>query len=65
MRAEPMRALFLLLVLANLAFFAWTRYLLPGDPATDPQPFMRQVEPERLRVIGAGEYSTRAQAARR
>jgi len=56
-----MRALFLLLVLANLAFFAWTRYLSPGDPATDAQPFMRQVEPERLRVISAGEIFARAQ----
>lgn len=56
-----MRTLFLLLVLANLSFFAWTRYFSPGDPATDPQPFMRQVEPERLPVISAGEYSIRAQ----
>ena len=56
-----MRALFLLLVLANLVFFAWTRYLSPGDPATDAQPFMRQVEPERLRVISAGEIFARAQ----
>lgn len=57
-----MRTLFLLLVLANLAFFSWTRYFSPGDPATDPQPFMRQVEPERLRIVNAGEFLALAQA---
>jgi hypothetical protein len=50
-----MRTLFLLLVLANLAFFAWTQYLSPGDPATDSQPLMRQIEPERVRLISADE----------
>jgi hypothetical protein len=49
------RAFFLLLVFANVAFFAWARYLSPADAATDPAPLARQIEPEKLRVIGHGE----------
>lgn len=45
-----MRALFLLLVLANLAFYAWTRYGAPAG-AADPAPRARQIEPEKLKVI--------------
>ncbi len=56
-----MRTVFLVLLLANLAFFAWSRYLSPGDPATDPQPLLRQVEPERISIIAAGDDATRAQ----
>lgn len=48
-----MRALFLLLVLANLAFFAWSRYGGPAD--ADPAPLSRQIEPERLKVIAPGD----------
>ena len=44
-----MRAVFLLLVLANLAFFAWSRYGAPDAPSVPPQ--SRQVEPEKLKVI--------------
>jgi sporulation related protein len=43
------RAVFLLLVLANLAFFAWSRYGAPDAPSVPPQ--SRQVEPEKLKVI--------------
>lgn len=50
-----MRALFLLLVLANVAFFAWARYLSPADAAADPAPLARQIEPDKLRVLRAGE----------
>ena len=45
-----MRALFLALVLANLAFFAWSRYGAPGD-AVDAAPLARQIEPGRLKII--------------
>ena len=44
-----MRAVFLLLVLANLAFFAWSRYGAPDVPSVAPQ--SRQVEPDKLKVI--------------
>jgi hypothetical protein len=44
------RALFLLLVLANLGFYAWSRYGASAD-AADPAPLSRQIEPEKLKVI--------------
>jgi hypothetical protein len=47
-----MRALFLLLLAANLAYFAWWRYGAPADPA-DSAPLARQIEPEKLKVIAA------------
>ena len=50
-----MRALFLLLVLANIAFFAWSRYFAPTDASTDPAPLARQIEPNKLRVLRPGE----------
>jgi SPOR domain len=45
-----MRALFLLLLAANLAFYAWWRYGAPAD-AADPAPLSRQIEPDKLKVI--------------
>lgn len=45
-----MRLLFLLLLAANVGFFAWMRYLAPPDPAVDPQPLTRQLHPEQLRM---------------
>jgi hypothetical protein len=47
--------LFLLLVLANLGFFAWSRYLAPADAAIDPAPLSRQIEPDKLRIVRPGE----------
>ena len=44
-----MRAAFLLLVLANLALYAWLRYGLP-EPA-EPAPQSRQIAPDRLKVV--------------
>lgn len=46
-----MRALFLFLLLANVALFAWFHYLSPPRAATDPAPLTRQIDPEKLRVI--------------
>jgi hypothetical protein len=43
--------LFFALALANLAFFAWWRYGPPAD-AADPAPLVRQIEPEKLKVLG-------------
>ncbi len=50
-----MRALFLLLVLANVAFFAWARFFAPTDAAADPAPLTRQIQPDKLRIVGTGE----------
>jgi hypothetical protein len=49
-----MRALFLALLLANLAFFAWSRYVASGD-AADAAPLARQIEPGRLKVIAPAD----------
>ena len=48
-----MRTLFLLLLFANVAFFAWARYVAPPEGAADPAPLSRQIEPEKLRIIAA------------
>lgn len=58
-----MRALFLFLVAANLAFFAWTTYLAPPETGRDPRPLARQIEPQRLPIVpAAGEEPPKAQA---
>lgn len=46
--------LFVVFALANLAFFAWWRYGPPAD-AADPAPLMRQIEPEKLKVLGPAD----------
>jgi hypothetical protein len=48
------RALFLILVLANLAFLAWWRYGPPAG-AADPAPLLRQLEPEKLKVLRSAD----------
>jgi hypothetical protein len=45
-----MRLLFLLLVLANVAFFAWTRYYAPAQ-AAGAASLARQVAPEKLKIV--------------
>lgn len=57
-----LRVLFLLLVAANLAFFAWQRFMAPADPALDPQPMAQQLEPGRLRIVPAQELAQIAAA---
>lgn len=52
-----MRLLFLLLLAANLGFFAWTRFLAPPDPAVDRQPLARQLDAQKLRIVGARELA--------
>jgi hypothetical protein len=44
------RAAFLILVLANVGFFAWWRYGAPSE-AADPAPLARQIDPEKLKVV--------------
>lgn len=48
-----MRALFLLLVLANLGFFAWANFFAELDTQSDPRPLARQVAPDKLRILPA------------
>lgn len=52
-----MRAFFLLLVAANLALFAWTRYYAAPDGASDPEPARRQVKPESIRLLAGSELA--------
>jgi hypothetical protein len=55
-----MRTLFLLLVLANLAVFAWWRYLSPADAGLDRLPLARQIEPEKLKIVPPAELAGQA-----
>jgi hypothetical protein len=59
-----MRALFLLLVLANLAFFAWAHYLRPQIDA-NARIQQVQIAPEKIRLVGqpAGDISGTKTAA--
>ena len=51
-----MRLVFFVLLLANAAFFAWARYYhVPAEPAAEPNPLARQVEPEKLKIVPPGE----------
>lgn len=50
-----MRTLFLIVVLANVVFFGWARYVAPPEAAADSQPPARQIEPQKLRVIAPSE----------
>jgi hypothetical protein len=43
-----MRAVFLLLVLANVGFFAWARYYTPSGESV---PLARQVDPDKLKIV--------------
>lgn len=58
-----MRAFFLFLVLANLAFFAWANFFSEADPQSDPRPVARQIAPEKLRVLPSTSAAKTAPAA--
>jgi len=51
------RAVFLVLVLANLAAFAWWRYQAPADAGLDRQPLARQIEPDKLKIVPPAELA--------
>jgi hypothetical protein len=57
-----MRILFLLLLAANLAFFAWLRFMAPPDPALDPRPMTQQLESGKLRIVTEPELAQIAAA---
>jgi hypothetical protein len=52
-----MRAVFLLLIAANLALFAWARYYAGADGTTDPEPLRRQLKPESIRILTGPELA--------
>ncbi len=52
-----MRILFLLLALANVAFFVWVRFLAVGGSGADPAPLSRQIEPQKLRIVPPAELA--------
>ena len=52
-----MRAFFLLLVAANLGFFAWVNYLAPPDAASDPRPLSQQIAPSKLKILSPQELA--------
>ena len=58
-----MRILFLLLLAANLAFFAWLRFLAPPDPALDPRPMTQQLDPGKVRIVTEQELAQVAAAS--
>ncbi|MFN2644771.1 MAG: hypothetical protein ABR570_07250 [Burkholderiales bacterium] len=55
-----MRMLFLLLVLANLLFFLWARYVSPPEATADPRPQARQIEPDKVKLVAPSEISNGA-----
>jgi hypothetical protein len=52
-----MRVLFLLLVGANLALFAWSQYWATPESASDREPLRRQVSPEKIRVLSGKDLA--------
>ncbi len=55
-----MRLLFLLLLAANLALFAWWQYYAPSDAATDAEPQRRQLSPEKIRLLEGKDLASLA-----
>ena len=51
-----------MLVLANVAFFTWARYVSPPDASADPLPLTRQIEPEKMKVVTPAEVPVPAPA---
>lgn len=58
-----MRTVFLLLLAANLALYAWVEHYSPAEGAADPEPARRQISPEKIRLLQGKELSGLASAA--
>src|SRR5207245_10476843 len=54
-RRDAIWAMFFLLVLARLAFFAWWRFAAAPDAGGAPLPIGRQIEPEKLKIISPAD----------
>ena len=54
-----MRLVVLLLLLANVAFFAWTRYM-PETSSTESQLVLQQIHPEAIRLLSPREVAAQA-----
>ncbi|MBI1943597.1 MAG: SPOR domain-containing protein [Betaproteobacteria bacterium] len=52
-----MRAFFLLLLAANLALYAWSRYYAAPESASDREPLGRQISPEKIRILSGQELA--------
>jgi hypothetical protein len=57
-----MRIVFLLLVAANLALYAWFQHYSPAESAVDPEPARRQLSPEKIRLLEGKELTSLAAA---
>ena len=57
-----MRTLFLLLLLVNLGFFAWTQYSGGESAQRDPGPLHKQLAPEQIRILSPREAGVAAAA---
>ncbi len=57
-----MRALLLVLILANLVFFAWARYASQPEATDGTAPPGRQIEPEKLKIVAPPETAALAVA---
>lgn len=58
-----MRVLALFLILLNLGFFAWSKYMQPVETATDSRPMARQIQPERLQLAASAASAASPSAA--
>jgi hypothetical protein len=65
MRASTIKLIFLLLLLVNLAVFAWQRGAFGDVPETgrEPERVARQIEPDRIRVLTEAEVRELRKAA--
>jgi hypothetical protein len=52
-----MRILFLILVLANVAFFAWWSQYFPPSEASADGVLARQIEPDKLKIVAPAELA--------
>ncbi len=57
-----MRTLFLLLVAANLALYAWFQHYSAVESAADSEPARRQMSPEKIRLLEGKELTGLASA---
>lgn len=58
-----MRALMLFLILLNVGFFAWAKYIAPTESGADPRPLTRQLAPDRLLIVPQGATASPPAAA--